>query len=108
MQRQRSQAPSVTAPSPNRVPFLMYGMLLACLGLTMYLFGVLIALPRRLLAGERLLNVNEWIVWYSGVPLMLGLFLGLLDLAFLFKHKRSPRREVRHEPVANSRLVVAL
>jgi hypothetical protein len=102
--------PSVTGRSPSRrVPLLMYGILLACLGMTMYLFGVVLAVPRNLLGGgERFLAFNEWIVWYSGVPLMLGLCLALVDLFLLFRHKRSPRLEVRHDPIANPRLVVAL
>jgi glycosyltransferase involved in cell wall biosynthesis len=100
----------VIGRSPDhRVPLLMYGILLACLGMTMYLFGVLLALPRNLLGGgEQFLAFNEWIVWYSGVPLMLGLCLALVDLFFLFRYKRSPWPEVRHDPIANSRLVVAL
>ena len=52
----------------------------------MYLFGVLIALPRHLLGGgERLLAFNEWIVSYSGMPLMLGLVLAIVDLLLPFK-----------------------
>ena len=87
----------------------MYGMLLACLGIAMYLFGVLLAIPRDLLGGgERFLAVNEWIVWYSGMPLTLGLSLGLIDLFVFFGRKRSPRQDVRHEPIANPRLIVAL
>lgn len=96
---------------PNhRVPLLMYGILLVCLGIVMYLFGVLAALPRHLFMGgnERFLAFNEWIVWYSGVPLMLGLCFALVDLFWLFRHKRSHKQAVRHEPVANPRLVVAL
>lgn len=96
------------APTP-RVPLLMYGMLTACLGLAMYIFGVLMAVPRNFFGGgQRFLTLNEWIVWYSGVPLMLGLCLALGDLLLLFSHKRSPRLEVRHDPIANPRLVVAL
>jgi hypothetical protein len=86
----------------------MYGILLVCLGIAMYLFGVLIALPRHLLVGgERLLAFNEWIVWYSGMPLMLGLGLAIVDLFLLFKNKRSPQLEVRYDPIADPRLVGA-
>lgn len=96
-------------PPRHRVRFLMYGMLLACLGLATYLFGVLLALPRNLLGGgERFLALNEWIVWYSGVPLVLGLSLALVDLFVLFGRKRSLRPEVRNDPLGNRRLVVAL
>jgi glycosyltransferase involved in cell wall biosynthesis len=87
----------------------MYGMLLACLGITMYLFGVLLAIPRNLLGGgDHFLAFNEWVVWYSGMPLTLGLCLGLMDLFVFFGRKRSPRLEVRHDPIADTRLVVAL
>jgi hypothetical protein len=56
----------MTGPVHHRIPLLMYGILLVCLGIAMYLFGVLIALSRHLLGGgERLLAFNEWIVWYS-------------------------------------------
>lgn len=99
----------MTGPVHHRIPLLMYGILLVCLGIAMYLFGVLIALPRHLLdGGERLLAFNEWIVWYSGMPLMLGLGLAIVDLFLLFKNKRSPQLEVRYDPIADPRLVVAL
>ncbi|MFI4948552.1 MAG: glycosyltransferase [Alphaproteobacteria bacterium] len=93
----------------HRVPLLMYGMLLACLGIAMYLFGVLLAIPRDLLGGgERFLAFNEWIVWYSGMPLTLGLGLAFVDLFVFFGRKRSPRQEVRHDSIADPRVVVAL
>jgi hypothetical protein len=97
-------------PAPGlRVPLLMYGMLLVCIGLAMYLCGVAMAVPRHLLGGgPRLLAYNEWIVWYSGVPLMLGLGLALLDLLVLFADKRTAAPEVRYAPIADQRLVVAL
>src|SRR5882757_6889158 len=82
--------------SANRpTPLLMYGMLLACFGFTMYIFGVLLAVPRNLLnGGKGFLAFNEWVVWYSGVPVVLGLSLALVDLFLLLGHKRSPRLEV--------------
>lgn len=94
----------------RRVPLLMYGIILVCLGITMYLFGVLVAIPRYLLVGgdAHFLAINEWIVWYSGVPLMLGVSVALVDLFLLFAHKRSGLQEVRYDPIVNPRLVVAL
>jgi Glycosyl transferase family 2 len=89
--------------------FLMYGMMLACFGFAMYLFGVLLAVPRNLLnGGEAFLAFNEWVVWYSGVPVVLGLSLGLIDLFLFFGHKRSPRLEVRRDKIQNHRIIVAL
>lgn len=93
----------------TRPPLLMYGVLCIISGIAMYVFGVMFALPRFLLGnGDWLRAVNEWIVWYSGVPLMVGLCLSLVDLLILLGGKRAGRVEVRYEPVADHGLVVAL
>jgi hypothetical protein len=74
----------------------------------MYLFGVFLALPRYLLGlNAILLPINEWIVWYSGVPIMTGVALALGDLLFLFRFKRRHNR-VRVDDIANLGLTVAL
>jgi hypothetical protein len=97
------------ASANRRTQLLMYGMLLSCFGFTMYIFGVLLAVPRNLLFGGKvLLKFNEWVVWYSGVPVVLGLGLALVDLFLLLGHKRKPQLEVRRDRIANPRLVVAL
>src|SRR5260370_38205194 len=91
-----------------RIPFLMYGMLSVCFGLTMYLFGVLLVVPRYLMGlNAILLPINEWIVWYSGVPIMAGVALALGDLLFLFRIKRGQNR-VRVDDIANRGLTVTL
>ena len=91
-----------------RIPFLMYGMLSVCLGLVMYLFGVLLVIPRYLLGLNLiLLPINEWIVWYSGVPIIGGCALALGDLLFLFKIKRRSNG-VHVDEIVNLRLTVAL
>lgn len=94
----------------RRAPLLMHGIILVCLAMTMYLFGVLIAVPRHLFFGgdQNLLALNEGIVWYSGIPLMFGLCLAAIDLFLLFTHKRSRLQEVRYEPIGHPHLIVAL
>ena len=73
----------------RHVPLLMYGVLCLCLGLNMHLLGVMLGLPRYLLnLNQLLLPLNEWIVWYSGVPIVAGLVLTLTDLFVLFPGKR--------------------
>jgi glycosyltransferase involved in cell wall biosynthesis len=42
------------------------------------------------------------------MPLMVGLGLAIVDLFLLFKYKRSSQLEVRYNPIADTRLVVAL
>lgn len=92
----------------RRLPLLMCGVLLVALGFAMYVLGVLIGIPRALfgLSGA-LLRANEWIVWYSGVPLAVGLVLAGADLFLILPSKRE-RGAVRFDPVDASRLTVAL
>jgi len=44
--------------------------------------------------------INEWIVWYSGVPLMFGLLLAAVDLLLFFPSTRQPSG-VQFDPVSN-------
>jgi hypothetical protein len=110
-----SNSPNILAGDRRRVlrrpfpiPFLMYGMLSVCLGLAMYLFGVLLVVPRYLLGlNAILLPINEWIVWYSGVPIVAGFALALGDLLFLFRLKRRHNR-VRMDDIGDLGVTVAL
>jgi len=102
-------ADAAMRPRIRRARLLMYGMLLVCLGLAAYLLGVFLALPRQILGGgPRFLAIDQWIVWYSGVPIVFGLYLSLLDIFLLLGTKRSARLEVRCDVIANPRLIVAL
>ena len=101
-------------PLPSTKPkrqatLLLYGVLLICLGLVLYLTGVLMSVPRHLAGNPRgFLVFNEWLVWYSGMPMFFGIMLCAIDLFVLLGGKRSPNIEVRNDPIANRRLVVAL
>lgn len=88
---------------------LMFGVLLISFAAAMYISGVFLALPRHLLGGGAgFLAFNEWVVWYSGVPLVAGLGLTGLDLFVLLGRKRAPGPDVRHDLVVRPRLLVAL
>lgn len=92
----------------HRIPLLLYGTLLICLGAAMYLTGVLMVIPRYLFGLNRwLLAPDEWIVWYSGIPIMLGFSFALIDLFLLFPEKRV-NEEIRFEPLGNRQVTVAL
>ncbi len=92
----------------RHIPLLMYGVLCLCLGLGMYLLGVVMVLPRYLLGlNQLLLPLNEWIVWYSGVPIVAGLLLTLTDLFVLFPTKRRATT-LRHQPIQDRHVTVAL
>ncbi|MGN6122606.1 MAG: glycosyltransferase, partial [Sphingomonas oligoaromativorans] len=76
--------------------------------MAMYAAGVLMVFPRYLLNLHALLDpVAEWLVWYSGVPIMIGLFLALFDLLYMLQHKK-PDVPVRYIPIQRRRVTVAL
>jgi glycosyltransferase involved in cell wall biosynthesis len=92
----------------KQVPFLMYGGLSVCGAMVMYLTGVLMVLPRYLLGLEALLRpASEWLVWYSGIPLVAGILLALVDLFLLLGEKRH-RTELRYTPLRDRHVTVAL
>jgi hypothetical protein len=92
----------------HRIPFLLYGVLAFSCGITMYLFGVIIAVPRYLLGlNDLLLPINEWIVWYSGVPVVAGIAMALIDLLWLLRLKRNPQ-PLRLDDFRDRHVTVAL
>jgi len=89
-------------------PFLMYGMLITCVGVTIYLFGVLLFFPRYVLGmNAALLPLNEAIVWYSGAPVLIGVILVGVDLLVLFPFKRR-RGHMRYDPPDDPMVTVTL
>lgn len=96
------------APWVLRVPLLLYGILFFSTGVVAYLVGVLLVFPRYLLAlNAHLLPLSEWLVWYSGMPITLGIALALTDLLVLLPYKRRCAG-TRVEPLAAPRVTVAL
>jgi hypothetical protein len=92
----------------KRVPLLFYGVFFFCFGIALYLSGVVMVVPRYLFGlNELLLPINERIVWYSGIPIMIGVVLALADLFLLLGFKRQ-HRIVRFAPILNNQVTVAL
>jgi len=92
----------------KRRPLLLWGVVCVCIGLGMHLIGVLMVVPRYLLGlNAALLPFNEGIVWYSGVPIMAGFALALIDLFVLFPGKRRGDA-VRYDIISNRSITVAL
>lgn len=88
---------------------MMYGLLLICAGLAVYMAGVVMSVPRWMVGNPRwFLSFNEWIVWYSGMPIFFGLVLVSIDLFVLLGRKRSPIQAVRDDRLPDRKLVVAL
>lgn len=103
--------PEAESQSPGlaRLPLLLVGSLLICLGLAIYFSGIAFSLVRLALhLGPPARAWNEAIVWFSGVPSTFGLILAVCDFFFLLPGKR--RRGTTHQltAVTDRRMVVAL
>jgi hypothetical protein len=98
---------SENTPPKNRTPLLLYGVLLICLGNFAYFLGVMLGLPRYILSLSELRKVQEVLVWYSGIPLLLGISMVLVDLFVLFDRKRTGY-SLKTVALANPRVTVAL
>lgn len=95
-------------PGSARTPLLFYGVIAFCIGILMYLAGVLLVFPRYLLnLREELDPIAEWLVWHSGFPILIGIAASLFDLLFLLGHKK-PNVPVRFTPVLRRKVTVAL
>jgi len=86
----------------------LYGFLLVSIALAAYAFGVALGPVRWLFLNPPLFRqINGWLVWYSGVPLVAGSLLIAWDLFVHVRHLRT-LKSVRHDPVTNRRLTVVL
>ena len=62
------------------MPLLFYGIFMFLAGAAAYLAGVFMAVPRNLFGlNDQLLKFNEWLVWYSGIPILLACVLAAVD-----------------------------
>lgn len=89
-------------------PAFLYGLLIAGAGLVIYLSGVLIGFFRIFFdPSGQWIWLADRIVWYSGMPVVVGLILILFDLFVLLPNKRN-RNEVRWDPLSEKNLTVVL
>ena len=88
-------------------PFLFYGLLFFGVGILTYLIGVFLGIPRYLFGLHSLLEVQELLVWYSGIPIILSIALACIDFFMFFDIKRS-NRTLRMTPLKNHMVTVVL
>jgi glycosyltransferase involved in cell wall biosynthesis len=92
----------------RREKLALYGIILSVLGFSIYTFGVFLAIPRKLFFDNpSALYFNEFIVWYSGIPVILGLTLILVDLFVLFPKKRK-NEYIKFDTLKNRNVTVVL
>jgi hypothetical protein len=86
----------------------LYGIILVLLGIFCYSVGVLVAVPRRLFFDTPTsFIINEGLVWYSGMPFLLGWSLIFIDLFVLYPVKRK-NEFIKHAEILNKNLTVVL
>jgi len=102
------EKPPVTGGKSTTTWFALYGFLLVSIALTAYVTGVLIG-PLRLmfLDPAPFRRFNEALVWYSGIPLIIGAALIGWDLIRNVTRIRQAKF-VRNDPPANRSLTVVL
>ncbi len=86
----------------------LFGLVAIVAGFSLYLFGVLLG-PIRLLLGnpEFIKAINEFIVWYSGVPVVIGIALIVFDFLTKVNWHRATRH-IRYQKLFNPSISVAL
>jgi len=91
------------------ISWALYGTTLTFVAAILYLLGVAMAIPRRLIMpdSEWALTINTMLVWYSGIPLVAGLSFIAIDL-FLILPSIKRHREFRFVPVENQMVTVVL
>jgi glycosyltransferase involved in cell wall biosynthesis len=73
----------------KREKMALYGLVFSIVGVISYLFGVLLAIPRRFIFDSAIaLQINQALVWYSGIPVLIGISFILVDLYILYPKKR--------------------
>ena len=98
-------------PAPRGIatfPAFLYGLLISCAGIAIYILGVMIGFFRIFLDPNGYwIQVVDRIIWYSGMPVVAGLILILFDMTVLLPKKRS-RRAIYWDPPGNTDLTVVL
>ena len=83
-------------------------MILIILGFFTYLAGVFFGILRNIFFDTILLReINENIVWYSGVPVVIGTLLVLHDLLVVVRVKRKKKKLI-NENIKKDKVIVAL
>lgn len=87
------------------VPIGMYGAILIALALLVYVVGVVLAPILRVAGADQ--DPSRWLLWSSGLPLVIGALLVVIDVAALAPRRRSGRT-IMDVPIDASRVTVVL
>ena len=90
-----------------RIKFAPFGVVFMVIAIVIYLLGFAMALPRRFFLGQDFMELNEAVVWYSGIPLMIGLVLVLMDI-LIFLPFRKGQHLLSYEAIEDKSMTVVL
>jgi len=88
-------------------PFAMWGVLVIFIGIFLYLMGVFIASLNKIITSDVIFHLSHNLVWYSGIPIVVGVILILHDIILIVPKKRK-NKILKNNPPKNSKLVVTL
>ncbi len=88
-------------------PFLLCGSVFFIVGILTYLIGVLLSIPRYLLNLHFFLEIQEFLVWYSGIPIVISLIFACIDFFLLFNNRRLGN-QLRETPLKKRTVTVVL
>ncbi|NJB68681.1 hypothetical protein GGQ74_002354 [Desulfobaculum xiamenense] len=93
----------------KRIPFALYGVVLFGVALVMYVVGVFLGFPRNIFfpGNETLTWINRAIVLYSGIPVILGVALIVVDI-YVFRPRFRNGGTVRFDPPGSRDCTVVL
>ncbi len=86
----------------------LYGFISILIGVFTYSIGFIVAIPRRIFFDNPTsFKINQIFVWYSGIPLMIGIVLILIDL-FIFLPRRKKEHYLKYRKINNKKVTVVL
>jgi hypothetical protein len=96
----------MNAATGRKTPFALSGLMLAALGVVLYLLGAAAGVVRLIPGLQIPRPFIELVLWYSALPIVVGAILFLIDLR-LVARKRSEKRLIRRS-MGERRVTVAL
>lgn len=93
----------------NTIPtyFAMWGVLIIFFGVFLYLFGVFVASINKIIISDSIFHLTHNLVWYSGIPIVVGFIFILHDVILVVPKKRQ-NKILKNNPPKNTKLVVTL
>ena len=88
-------------------PYAMWGVSIIFIGLFLYLCGVFIASINKIIVSDAIFHLSQNLVWYSGIPIVVGFILILHDIILIVPKKRQ-NKILKNNPPKNCNLVVTL